>query len=115
MEPALWNDPAALTVLGNVMLTAKQPAEAVRRFARALALRPGYAPYEVNLAAALLAAGDLSSAQQHAERALQLDSLLAQAVDLLNQVYRVRGENAKRDELLARYQKAMGIAMEKTK
>ncbi|HEX4165114.1 MAG TPA: hypothetical protein VHZ55_06530 [Bryobacteraceae bacterium] len=113
MEPSLWNDPAALTVLGNVLLTAKQPVEAERRFARALSLRPGYAPYEVNLASALLAQGDLKNAHEHAERALQLDHLLAQAVNLLNQIYRAQGENIKAEDLLARYRASMGIVMDK--
>ncbi len=109
MEPALWNDPAALTVIGNVLLTAKQPTEAVRRFARALTLRPGYAPYEVNLATALLASGDKQQARQHAERAVDLDPLLSQGVNLLNQIYRAEGDTAKATELMASYQNAMGI------
>ncbi len=109
MESTLWNDPAALTVIGNVLLTAKQPSEAVRRFARALTLRPGYAPYEVNLASALLAADDPKQAQQHAEHAVELDPLLPEAVNLLNRIYQMQGERGRANQLMARYRSAMGI------
>ena len=82
----LANDSAALTSLGSVLLTAKQPAEAVRNFAAALALRPTYAPYEVNLATALLAQNQPAQATQHLHRALQLDPLLEQATTLLKSI-----------------------------
>lgn len=39
------DDAAVLTSLGSVLLRAKQPAEAARRFEKAASLRPGYAPY----------------------------------------------------------------------
>jgi hypothetical protein len=111
LEKDLQGDADALTVLANVLVRARQPVEAERRFERALALRPNYAPYEVNLAAALLSSGGAAEAQRHLERAVQLDPLLLQAVQLLNQVYRSRGQAAKADQLIAQYRAAMGINM----
>ncbi len=64
IEKSLANDPVALTELGTVLLTAKQSKEAERRFAMALALRPDYAPYEVNLGDALLEEGELTRANR---------------------------------------------------
>ncbi len=106
----LKDDAAALTVLGSVLLTAKEPREAERRFARALALRPNYAPYEVNLAEALVQEADLSHASEHLERALALDPLLQNAVRMLEQVYRAQGQATKASQIIDRYKKSMGIS-----
>ncbi len=111
LEPKLGDDAAALTVLGTVLLTAKQPKEAERRFRRALELRPDYAPYEVNLANALVREGDLASGMEHLKRAVQLDALLPQAVHLLSEVYRTQGEQAEADQIEARYRLAMGVVL----
>lgn len=110
LGPGLNGDAAALTVLGNVLLTGKQPAEAERQFEKALAMRPYFAPYEVNLAGAMLAAGDTAGAVQHLERAVNQDPLLLQAVQLLSQAYRTRGEASKAEGLITRYRAAMGIS-----
>lgn len=109
--PSINGDAAALTVLGNVLLTGQQPVEAEHAFARALALRPNFAPYEVNLAGAMVAAGDSAGAVQHLETAVKLDPLLSQAVQLLSQAYRMQGEPAKADDLIARYRASMGISV----
>ena len=109
-EEDLSNDAVALTTLGTVLLKGKQPAEAEHRFVRALELRPGYGPYEVNLAVALLDAGNTTEATRHLERAVQLDPLLQQGVELLSRAYRMQKEEAKADALIARYRTAMGIA-----
>ena len=111
MEQNIGGDAPALTVLGNVLLTAKQPVEAERRFEKALALRPDFAPYEVNLAGALLGAGDTADAVQHLERAVTLDPFLLQAVQLLSQAYRTQGQSSKAEELIAHYRAAMGISV----
>lgn len=111
LGPGINGDAAALTVLGNVLLTGKQPAEAEREFEKALALRPNFAPYEVNLAGAMLAAGDSAGAMPHLERAVKLDPLLLQAVQLLGQDYRTQGQSAKAEELIAHYRAAMGISV----
>jgi predicted Zn-dependent protease len=111
LEPNLGEDAAALTVLGNVLLTGKQPVEAEHRFKKALGLRPNFAPYEVNLAGAMLASGDTVGAVQHLERAVKLDPLLLQAVQLLSQAYRTQGQSSKAEELIAHYRDAMGISV----
>jgi hypothetical protein len=103
------DDPAVLTTLGTVLLRAKQPAEAVRQFAKVLVLRPAYAPYEVNAASALIAAGQKAEAVRHLERALELDSLLGQAVELLSGLYSEQGDGPKAARLIARYRHEMGI------
>jgi predicted Zn-dependent protease len=111
LEPALSNDAPALTALGTVLLKGKQPVEAARRFARALSLRPNYAPYEVNLAVALAGSGNPAAAVGHLERALQIDPLLQQAVQLVAALYRANGESQKADALLSGYLTAMGITL----
>lgn len=115
LEAQFPTDPDVETALGNILLKGKQPAEAEKRFRNALDARPGYAPYEVNLAAALLDNGDIAGGSQHLERAVELDPLLQQAVDLLATLYRSQGEGTKAAELLSRYQSAMGITVEATK
>jgi len=115
MEKNLSGDAAGLTTLGTVLLKGKQPTEAERRFARALALRPNYAPYEVNLAVALIDTGQTQEATQHLERAVRLDPLLQQAVELLSRAYRTQDEAAKADEVLSSYRTAMGITLRNSK
>jgi hypothetical protein len=109
VEKTYPDDPAVLTSLGIVLLRAKQPAEALRRFEKVLLLRPAYAPYEVNAASALLASGRKAEAVRHLERALELDPLVEQAVELLSSLYRDQGDDAKAAKLIARYQHEMGI------
>ncbi|MGA2737256.1 MAG: hypothetical protein ABSG65_07360 [Bryobacteraceae bacterium] len=104
------DDRDVLTTLGSVLVRGKQPAEALRRFEKVLVLRPAYAPYEVNAAAALIAAGRKSEAQLHLERALQLDPLLQQAVELLSGIYSDAGELAKATWIVAQYRREMGFA-----
>jgi predicted CXXCH cytochrome family protein len=108
LGPELNGDPEALAALGSILLTAKEPVEAQRRFARALTLRPNYAPYEVDLSSALMASGDIVNATHHAERALKLDPLLEQGVELLSRLYKMQGEEAKSAAVLAKYRSAMG-------
>jgi hypothetical protein len=115
LESQFSNDAATVTALGTILLTAKQPAEAIRRFQRALELRPDYAPYEVNLGEALLDKGDAAGATRHLERAVQLDPLLQQAVQLLHQVYLTQGQQPKAEDLLSRYRSAMGFTGKDTK
>jgi predicted Zn-dependent protease len=110
LEKSLSGDAAALTALGTVLLKGKQLAAAERRFARALELRPNYAPYEVNLAVVMLDTGNTPQATSHLERAVQLDPLLQQGVLLLSRVYREQYQDSQAARLLARYRTAMGIA-----
>jgi tetratricopeptide (TPR) repeat protein len=115
LEPQFTNDCETETVLGNILLKGKQPGEAELRFARALRLRPNYAPYEVNLAVSLLDQSKVAEGAQHLERAVQLDPLLQQGVELVSQVYRSQGEEARADGLLSRYRQAMGMRVEQPK
>lgn len=110
VEKEFPDDPDVLTTLGSVLLRGKQPAEALRRFEKVLVLRPAYAPYEVNAASALMAAGRKSEASRHLERGLQLDPLLQQAVELLSGLYRDEDESAKAAALIAQYRRKMGFA-----
>lgn len=114
LAPQLQDDPAVLSALGSILLTAKETDEASKRFRRALSLRPTYAPYEVNLATALLASdgsNHRTEAIQHLEHALELDPLLQNAVSLLARAYKSAGEEAKASEIIARYRAAMGITI----
>jgi predicted Zn-dependent protease len=113
VEKEYPDDPDVLTSLGNVLLRGKQPEEAVRRFQKVLVLRPAYAPYEVNAASALIAAGRKSEALSHLERALQLDPLLEQAVELLSRLYKDEKESAKAAGIVAQYRREMGFAPER--
>jgi predicted Zn-dependent protease len=115
LEAQFISDPEIETALGNILLKGKQPAEAERRFATALAARPSYAPYEVNLAVSLLDQGKLKDGALHLEKAVQLDPLLQQAVELLSRLYQSQAEQAKADGLLSRYRQAMGIRVEQGK
>ncbi|MGA2574433.1 MAG: hypothetical protein ABSH24_00245 [Bryobacteraceae bacterium] len=110
VEKEFPDDPDVLTTLGGVLLRGKQPVEALRRFERVLVLRPAYAPYEVSAASALIAAGRKSDAIRHLERALQLDPLLQQAVELLSRLYGDEGESAKAAGIVAQYRREMGFA-----
>jgi hypothetical protein len=109
VEKEYPDDPDVLASLGGVLLRGKQPAEALRRFEKVLVLRPAYAPYEVNAALALIAAGRKSEAVRHLERALQLDPLLQQAVELLSGLYRDQDESAKAAGIVAQYRLEMGF------
>jgi predicted Zn-dependent protease len=109
LDPRMQNDAAVLTALGSILLTAKESEAATKEFREALALRPGYAPYEVNLATALLASDNRPEAIRHLEHALELDPLLQQAVSLLAPAYRAEGQSTKASEMMARYRAAMGF------
>lgn len=115
IEKELPNDAAVLTALGTILLTAKQPAEARLRFEHALELRAGYAPFEVNLASALMDEGKLQEGMGHLERAVQLDPLLWQGVELLRRAYIAQGQNAKAEVLMGKYRADMGITEKEAK
>lgn len=86
LEKDFPNDPAVLTSLGSILMKGKQPAEALKRFERAISLKPDYAPYYVNAATALLATNRPSDAAQQLNKALSLDPLLKPASELLHQL-----------------------------
>jgi tetratricopeptide (TPR) repeat protein len=107
IERQFPDDAAFATALGSVLLRAKQPQEALRRFGKAQELRPAYAPYEVNYAAALVEVGRTGEAVTHLKRALELDPLLQSGVELLARVYRMQGRSGSADDLQRRYRAAM--------
>lgn len=110
LETEFSSDPVTLTTLGTILLTAKQPVEAILRFERAVALRPEYPPYKVNLAAALLETGNAAEATRRLQRAIELDPMLEKAILLLRRAYLAQGQNAQAEELMSRYRAATGFA-----
>jgi tetratricopeptide (TPR) repeat protein len=73
------DDPAALHLLGLLLLDRGEAAESVALIARSLALRPNAAPAMADLAGAHRAAGDAGAAVEAALRAVNLDPALAVA------------------------------------
>jgi hypothetical protein len=110
LEASFPNDPALLAALGAVLMQAKEPAEAWKRFERVLSLTPNYAPYRVNAATALAAMNRPGEAIQQLQHALALDPLLQPAVQSLAKLYREQGEPEKADRLISGFRQAMGAA-----
>jgi hypothetical protein len=107
-EKAFSADPEVLTALGSLLFIAQDTEEAEKRYRQATALKPDFAPYQVNLAAALLKDGRKQEAQFYLERALRLDPLLESGVQLLSRLYRESGEKKKAEILETQYRAAMG-------
>ena len=108
VEKTFSTDPAVLTALGSLLFLAQDTQEAEKHYRQAVALMPDFAPYQVNLAAALLKEGRKQEARQYLERALQVDPLLESGVQLLSRLYRELGKKEKAENLGARYRLAMG-------
>ena len=108
MEKSFSNDPILLTSLGTVLMKAKEPAEAWKRFEKVVSLKPNSAPYRLNAATALVALERPGEAIQQLQSALVLDPLLQPAVQLLAKLYRERGEVEKADRLISGFWHAMG-------
>lgn len=111
LERDFSTDPAVLTSLGSILMKGKQPAEALKRFQRAVQTKPGYGPYYVNLAFALLAVNRPSEAESELQKAITLDPLLQSAVWLLVNTYREQGDVEKAKNILSRYNEEMGISV----
>jgi hypothetical protein len=101
-------DSQVLAALGSLLFIAQDTQEAEKRYRQAIALKPDFAPYQVNLAAALLKEGRREEAQLHLERALHLDPLLESGVELLSRIYRESREVEKAEKLETQYRVAMG-------
>ena len=91
--------------MGNALFIGQQYGEAMQAFALAVRYDPKSSPKEVNLAQAYSALGDDRLAQQHLERAMELDPLNLNAAALLMSIYDKNGEQAKSDELSKRLAK----------
>jgi hypothetical protein len=108
IEKSFSKDPAVVTALGSLLFIAQDTQEAENHYRQAVALRPDFAPYQVNLAAALGKEGRKQEAQQYLEKALQLDPLLESGVQILSGLYQELGEKEKAEALSDRYRLAMG-------
>ncbi len=104
------DDPAVLTSLGSILMKGKQAAMALTCFTKAASLEPEYAPYQVNVAAALIATERPADAIQPLKKALALDPLLQPAVELLAQLYSKQGKTEEAREVLQNYDGAMNIS-----
>jgi tetratricopeptide (TPR) repeat protein len=83
-------DPAVLTGLGLLALRQQRPAEALPLFERALKAEPSYAPYQVNFATALNAAGRTDEAVAWLRKAIAQDPSLEPAYRRLGEIMRQR-------------------------
>ena len=107
-ERRFANDAGVLAAMGSLLFIAEDTAGAEQYYRRAEAAKPEFAPYAVNLAAALLKEGKAAEAKQQLEHALQLDPYLEMGIQLLNRVYHETGEDEKAHAVEARYREAMG-------
>ncbi len=108
IEKTFSTDSEVLTALGSLLFIGQDTQEAEKRYRQAATLKPDFALYQVNLAAALLKEGRTQEAQLCLERALHLDPLLESGVQLLSRSYRESGEVKKAEALEAEYLAAMG-------
>jgi predicted Zn-dependent protease len=90
IQKDLQDDPASSTTIGSLLLRAKQPAEALHLFEQAEKLRPGYAPFEVNVASALITLNQTVDGIEHLQKAIKLDPLLQSAIQLLSTATELR-------------------------
>jgi hypothetical protein len=102
------NDPDVLTSKASLLFIAQETQEAEMLYRRAIAVKPDFAPYQVNLAAALLKQGKKLEAKQCLEKALELDPLLESGVQILSGLYQDLGEREKAEKLQRQYRRAMG-------
>lgn len=89
------SDGAVETARGWVLLRTGHPQEAVRAFRRAVDEQPNDSTRRLNLAAALLAAGELAEAKRNAEHAIALEPLLEDAYVLLAEIEPTRARHWK--------------------
>ena len=86
------DDPDVLTSQASLLFIAEDTQEAEMLYRRAVAVKPDFAPYQVNWAAALLKQGKKLEARQCLEKALELDPLLESGVQILSRLYQDLGE-----------------------
>ena len=98
VAPKFADDPAVLTGLGLLSLRQRKPAEAIPLFEKALKAEPSYAPYQVNLATALNAAGRVEEAIKWLKKSIAQDPSLEPAYRRLGDIMR---ERRRPDELRA--------------
>jgi Tetratricopeptide repeat len=95
-------DSEMYNTIGNALLAGRQYSEAVQAFALAVRFDPGSSLKELNLGQAYNAAGDKKLAQQHLERAMELDPVNLDAAAVLIGLYEKEGQPDKAEELSKR-------------
>jgi tetratricopeptide (TPR) repeat protein len=107
VESEFASDPAVLTSLGAVLQRKRVPREAARLFSKASKLEPRDARHRLNLAIALMEAGETQRAISTLETAISDDASLRDAYVLLAEIYGSSGQAEKRRQTLERYLKFM--------
>jgi tetratricopeptide (TPR) repeat protein len=102
VQQRFFQDSELYNTIGNALLVGRQYGEAEQAFALAVHFDPGSSPKELNLAEAYDALGDEKLAEQHLEKAIELDPLNLNAATLLMSIYDKDGEPAKSEELSKR-------------
>jgi tetratricopeptide (TPR) repeat protein len=92
-------DSELFTTLGSALFAGRQYGEAVQAYDLAVRFDPRSSPKEENLGLAFLALAQPVLAQQHLEKAMQIDPLNLSAAATLMNLYKQAGEQAKADEL----------------
>jgi Tetratricopeptide repeat len=92
-------DSEMYNTIGSALFAGQQYGEAMQAFELAVRYDPKSSPKEMNLAQAYTAMGDWRLAQQHLEKAMELDPLNLNAANLLIDIYDKNGEQAKAEEL----------------
>ncbi|MGA8596630.1 MAG: hypothetical protein WB676_18120 [Bryobacteraceae bacterium] len=101
------DDPAVFDGLGTALLLGGQAQEAKLAFDRLLQLDPSNPINEEKLGRAELSCGNVDAAISHLQKALNLDLLQLSTVDLLEKIYRERGNTAAEVELAKRIRQAI--------
>ena len=102
-QAAFPSDPAVLTGLGIACLRKASYADAVQFFEKVVKLEPASAAYRVNLATALMNAGDLQGAVRQLNDAIELDPSLEVAYRRLAEVYGKMADTSAIDQVFERY------------
>lgn len=92
-----------MTGLGIACLRKASYADAVQFFEKVVKLEPASAAYRVNLATALMNAGDLQGAVRQLNDAIELDPSLEVAYRRLAEVYGKMADTSAIDQVFERY------------
>ena len=95
-------DSEMYTTIGTALLAGRQYSEAVQAFELAVRFDAQSSPKEANLGSAYAALGDQAMAEQHLEKAMDLDPLNLSAAIQLIEIYHKNGEGKKATQLSER-------------
>lgn len=104
------DDPAILNGFGTALMEGNNPCEATFAFNRLVLLQPENAVNQENAGRADLGCGNISLAEGHLEKAVELDPLLLSAAEVLEAAYTKTGDTTKQAALAARVGTAMQSA-----